>query len=351
MSTAAPTTVTSEELLGAVAALVDRAPSLDALRAHRLQLLAAAIWRERGLAIPPELRADERWAACNALAAPPALERACAACEGPLLLMKGPEVAAAYPRPGTRLFADLDLLVPDPEAVQRSLLAAGFRELEFPDGWRERHHLTPLEWPGMTLLIEVHAAPKLPPFLPAIDPGELFAAAVPSRTGVAGLLAPEPSAHAVLLAAHAWAHRPLGRLADLLDIAALLSQGADRVRAGEIARRWGWLRMWELTLSALDCVLYDAPAPVALRTWARYVREARDLSVLEYQLLRLAGPVVASGRRAACRTAVRTVGQAITPWPGGTWREKLPRTRLALADAFAPKALHDRRLARQPWQR
>ena len=50
--------------------------------------------------------------------------------------MKGPEVAAHYPVPSDRPFGDLDLLVEDPEAAQRALIAAGFVEFGEPDGIR-----------------------------------------------------------------------------------------------------------------------------------------------------------------------------------------------------------------------
>ena len=77
--------------------LIDRAPSLEALRAHRLQLLAASLWRSRGRPLPSGLREEERRATMTALAAAAVLRRVRAAYEGRLMLMKGPEVAASYP--------------------------------------------------------------------------------------------------------------------------------------------------------------------------------------------------------------------------------------------------------------
>ena len=56
----------------------------------------------------------------------------------------------------------------------------------------------------------------------AVPPtAELLRTGGSSATGVPGLLALEPARHAVVLAVHAWAHVPLGRLGRLIDVAAL----------------------------------------------------------------------------------------------------------------------------------
>ena len=98
----------------------------------------------------------------QALAVPPLLERVRAACDGPLVVMKGPEVAARYAEPSTRPFRDLDLLACDAAAVQRSLLDAGFQVAGEPELYVDIHHLRPLYWPGLPLVIEVHQRPKWP---------------------------------------------------------------------------------------------------------------------------------------------------------------------------------------------
>ena len=72
------------------------------------------------------------WPPPRAMAAPALLERIRTATEGPLLLVKGPEVARLYPDPALRCFRDLDILVPDAPATQRQLLAAGFQETGDP---------------------------------------------------------------------------------------------------------------------------------------------------------------------------------------------------------------------------
>ena len=76
------------------------------------------------------------------------------------MLFKGPETAAHYPHPALRRFWDLDLLVPDAGATQRSLLKAGFREVGDPALYADIHHLRPLTLPGLPLAVEVHDRPK-----------------------------------------------------------------------------------------------------------------------------------------------------------------------------------------------
>jgi hypothetical protein len=330
--------------------LVDRAPSLDALRAHRLQLLAATLWEADGRAVPAELRPDRLRATAMALAAPTVLARARSAADGRLLLFKGPEVAAAYPETGARYFHDLDLIADDPVATQRALLAAGFVEDHFADGFPDAHHLCPLSWPGMPLGIEVHREPMLPPWLPAPPTGELFAGAVPSATGIDGVLAPAPAVHALLLAAHAWAHRPLGRVGDLLDIAVVLPR--ERwPEAAVIARRWGWSRLWSLTAATAAAVVYGAQPTLTARALGRHLGGVRDLAVAEYYALRLLGPAAAAPYReapSAIRDELLELGR---PAVNESWRQKVMRVHAAVRYARAPKAAHDVYNNHNPWSR
>ena len=143
--------------------LIDRAATLDDLRAHRLQLLAASLWLAEGRPVPDELRADRRYAATMALAAPALLERARAAYDGPLMLIKGPEVAACYPEPSARHFRDLDLLAEDPERAQRALLAAGFEET----GSDAAHHLPPSAGPVFRSVSRSTGRPSCRPGCPS----------------------------------------------------------------------------------------------------------------------------------------------------------------------------------------
>ncbi len=117
-----------------------------------------------------------------------------------------------------------------------SSLAAGFVEEDDPEGiWVGIHHLPRLGWPGTTLAVEIHSEPKWPDGLRPPHNEELFEAAVPSEVGVADVLAPLPAHHALLLAAHAWAHQPLGRARDLVDVGALRAE-ADGAELERLAR-------------------------------------------------------------------------------------------------------------------
>jgi hypothetical protein len=323
--------------------LVDSSPSLTALRVHRLQLIAADLWRRRGQAVPPELREDERRASLMALAAPVLLERARAAYDGQLVLMKGPEAASQRPDPGTRYFRDLDLLAENPAAAQAALIGAGFVEVGEPSEYATAQHLCPLAWPGLPLVVELHREPNRPPWLPGAPIGELLTLAVPSATGITGLRAPSPAAHALLLAAHAWTDQPFGRLSDVVDIAAVLSQ-VERGDAYELARGWGWERLWQTTISLVDGVLIGGRQPRGLSTWARHLSSARDRSVLEDHIARIAGPACAVPRRRVPAVVGHWMRQTATPRNGEPWPPKLRRAGLAVAHAFTSKAEHDKNL-------
>jgi hypothetical protein len=330
--------------------LIDRAPSLEALRAHRLQLLAASLWRSRGDQLPSDLREEERRATMTALAAVAVLRRARAAYAGRLMLMKGPEVAASYPEPRTRPYTDLDLLAEDPAGAQQALLAAGFIACVDERDHSRAQHLDPLIDPELGLIVEIHRRPNCPARLVAPATDELFSLAVPSVTGIDGLLAPSPPAHALLLAAHAWAHHPLGRIGDLIDVAAILPRD-ERPAAAALARRWGWGRMWRTTVCVADALLGSAPKPLALRTWARHLVTVSELSVLDNHVVRMVAPGFAlAPANVPLGIATELRGYAELN-PGERWPRKLGRTAIALRDAFTVKSQHDSRVGLNPWHR
>ena len=59
---------------------------------------------------------------------------------------------------------------------------------------------------------------------------ELLAAASPRDGGPAGILVLPPEHHLLLLAAHSWAHEPLRRLRDIVDMALVAGSGRSRLR-------------------------------------------------------------------------------------------------------------------------
>jgi len=287
--------------------IMGRAQSVDALRAHGVGLLAALAWRAQGREVPSRLRADERDAANAATAAPLLLGHARAAYDGRLVLIRGPEVAAYYPDPALRPFKDLDLLVDDPDAAQAALLAHGFVEVGGSAPYGRIDHLGALAWPGLPLAIELHRELNEAPWLQSRGAAELLARTQPSATGVAGVLAPVPAVHALLLAVHGWGREPLRRLLDLIDVAAVLAK-ADYRLADEVARRWGQERLWRTTIAAVDAVLRGGGHHAALALWSRHLASARERTVLETRLARWAGPVCSLPRKDALRAA--TVGFA-----------------------------------------
>jgi hypothetical protein len=320
-------------------ALVDRAPSVAALRAHGLHLLAARSWRARGRIVSPDLRAEEHRAAMLALAAPVVLDRARAAYGGQLMLMKGPEVARHYRDPGARAFRDLDLLVDDPPAAQRALVAAGFIEGGHPDRYARAQHLRPLAWPGLPLVVELHRRPNCPPWLQPPPTHTLLDLGVPSRAGVDGVLAPAPPVHALLLAAHGWAHRPLGRIADLIDVLAVLGS-ADRAAANDLALEWRWEGLWGAVIAAADALMAGQQRPASLSIWARHLERARERSVLETHLARVAAPAWALPLSGAPRSVGAALVHSASRDSEEHWADKLRRSRLAVAHALMPESAH-----------
>jgi Uncharacterised nucleotidyltransferase len=335
----------ADPLWGAVDRLIDRAPRLSDLRSHRLELLALRRWRILGLPVPEELLDEERRSALHTLTAPLVLERVRAALDGPMLLLKGPEVAARYPDPVERPFADLDVLVPDAAAAHRSLLAVGFRPIGDPALYVNIHHLRPLAWGGLPLPVEIHARPKWIAHRCAPSTEELLEDATTAVLGVDGVLAPSHLHHALLLAAHSWAHEPLRRLRDLVDIAAV-SQGIDRAVLELQAEEWNIPKLWRTTANALDALISGGRTPVALRIWARNLAKVRERTVLENHLERwLSNSWALSGRESA-RLVVRTVAREVKPEAGETWHEKLMRTGRALGNASRRRSEHEATIGR-----
>lgn len=324
--------------------LVDRASRASDLTFHGLELFAARRFRDTGREAPPELREAERVSATLGLIAPLVIERVRAAYDGPAVLMKGPEAACSYPDPTLRPFRDLDLLVPSAAETHRALLDAGFQPAGIPERYHGIHHLQPLYAPGLPLLVEVHDRPKWIAGLPQPSREELLAATMPSRFAPDAALAFEPALHAIVLAAHSWAHLPLGRLIHLLDLAAVAAE-ADRTEIDRLAERYGMRRVWRASIATADALFEGGPRPWSLRIWARNLEQARERNVLEAHLARwlpawwTLSPVVA-----ARETAGRAV-RSLMPRPDETWRTKARRTAYAVRGAFRRLSDHHQHLA------
>jgi hypothetical protein len=311
------------------------APSSAALHHHQVGALGARARRRRGLPVDAHLRAAEQAAAVGALSSRYLLRRIRAAVEGPLVLMKGPEAAASYRQPEARLFKDLDLLTADVDATYSSLLAAGFVETTGGSFVPPTYHCLPLMWPGIPLTIELHNAPRNVPEMPVPSFETLLCLTRPTRTGVEGILGLVPSAHAVLLAVHAWSHGPLERLGPLIDVAAVLADG-DRAAADAHARNWGCERLWRTTVSCIDALMMSGPRTIASRTWARHLFSAREPSVLESHVARIAAAAWGLPRSRAGLGVGRELKKTALVCGEDTWPEKLYRARRAVRHAVTP---------------
>ncbi|HSK15142.1 MAG TPA: nucleotidyltransferase family protein [Gaiellaceae bacterium] len=333
-------------------ALIDAAPGLQALRAHRLQLLAGRRWRETGVEVPEALRAEERLAAVRDAIAPDLLGRVRAATDQPLVLLKGPEIARRYPGHALRHFIDLDLLVPDADRLQAELLAAGFELAEGPawafrladdrDLFVDKHHCHPLRWAGWPLRIEIHRRPSWPGWLPQ-PPAERFLELAEPAQEEEGILTLPPGPHALVLAAHLWVSNPFARLRDALDVALLLEE-AERGEVEALAREWGVDRLWATTSAVVESVLLGGRRPAAQRLWGRHLASAREQTVLEIHTTRWASPFWALPPHRAIRVAAAGVARDLRPAVAEPWGPKLRRSLRALGNARAPKSEHEEEL-------
>jgi Uncharacterised nucleotidyltransferase len=334
--------------------LIDAAPGLPALRAHRLQLLAARRWRATGREVPDDLRAEERLAAIRDAIVPELLGRVRAATEQPVVLLKGPEIARRYPGQALRHFIDLDLLAPDADRLQVELLAAGFEKAEAPrwafrldgdaDLFVDKHHCHPLRWSGWPLRLEIHRRPSWPAWLPGPPVDLLLGAAAP--TDPDGTLTLPPGPHALVLAGHLWVSNPFARLRDVLDIALLL-QEADRSEVQELADAWGIGRLWATTRAVVEAVLLGGKKSSAQRLWARHLAHAREQTVFEMHVARWASPFWALPPRRALAVAIASVRSDLRPAANEPWRAKLRRSARALAHAGTASSEHRRELGRE----
>jgi hypothetical protein len=336
---AAPVTVAS--LWAGVDRLVERAGPGAALTLHRLEPLAARRLRALGREVPEDLAESERLGAAFALAVPVHLQRARAAVDGPLLVAKGPELAARYPDDSLRVYRDLDLFAPDAGAVQGALVAAGFAETGDPDYYAGAPHLRPLAWPGLPMELEVHERPNWPRWLEPPSVAELFEDAVPSATGIDGVLAPAPERHALLVATHAWMHGPLERARDLLDVG-LLAAEADRAELERLARAWGIEKLWAATLALVEGIFLDGRPPRAQRGWARNLAALSERTVLERHVARWVAWYTAFPPGLAVRAMLDELRADLSPLGDEGWRRKARRSARALRNAFVPRSEHDR---------
>lgn len=330
-------------LRGGIDRFLDRvAPRAAA--AHGIAPLAARRLEATGRSVPDAIRYEAQVAALANVLASRLLAKVRAAVDGPLLVFKGPEIAARYPG-SARSFADVDVVVDDARRAQLMLRAAGFVQVPDSGGiYVGIHHLPPLCHPAVPLLaVEVHREPKWPRGRPPPTVAELFEAAVPSVCGVDGVAAPAPEHHALLLAAHGWEHEPLRRVRDVLDVA-LAKDGLNDAEIRLLARRWQIQGIWDVTCATADALFLGFRRSWPMRTWARHLADAGEQTVLEHHLQRWLSPNVGTPPARAVARTMRNVAADLRPAFDDTWPQKLDRTGRALLHAFASRAAHEQSL-------
>jgi hypothetical protein len=320
----------------------------EALSQHGLGPIVAYRLRALGRPVPELFAREERAAGAAHMVAPALLARACAAYDGPLVMLKGLEVAARYPA-RSRRFGDIDLLADDADAAQDALLGAGFRlqDRDWPppgyDLVRNPHyHMHPLVWPGLGLRLEVHKRVKWPKGLVAPPTREIIEASVPNTFGVEGLLVPDARHQAVLLATHAWGEVVMRNLRELLDVT-LFAAELDRAELARIAARWGFQPGWKTTLAVADWLYRGRSEPAAVKVWARYLRTLREPTVAEMHVQEWVSPFWLVPPQRALRKTWLAVLRDLRPEPHQTWGAKLRQTGIAILHPLSRASEHDRR--------
>ena len=165
---------------------------------------------------------------------------------------------------------------------------------------------------------------------PALE--EILEASVPCSIDVPGVLAPHPRHHAIILAVHAWRHRPLLCLRDLVDVAAVSSLVAHSDLDRQ-ARDWGVERVWKTTSGAIDALFFGGQTTIPLRTWARHLVSVREQTVLERHVAHFGCGYWEVGPAEATSRLGTVLKEELSPAEGETWRQKLRRILGALRDA------------------
>ena len=251
------------------------------------------------------------------------------------MLFKGAELACRYP--AGRRFADVDLLTPQAAEIQKTLLAAGLSSTRTGSS-------APIT---CRLLLADPAAPDRDPSRRQVAGGSPPARRRGDRRGRRALaprdqafLAPRPAHHALILTAHAWSHRPLTSLRDLVDIAVLGTE-AEPGEIEAVAAAWSLTPIWRTTRAAIDGVFFGGRRTFPLRTWARHLPAVRDRTVFESHLERWLADYSGRPLGRALLNTPRVVQSEFGLAPDDTWGEKLTRSFAALRHPSMALSRHD----------
>ena len=314
----------------------------ETLGAHGLHLIAASQWRSSGASVPQDFQDAERLRAISTPAAAMLLKRIRATVPGKIILLKGPELASYFPDPMLRPFVDIDILTPDAADTQARLLQAGFREGRDDLNFHDLHHHTPLRYPGLPLAVEIHSTPKWLSWMSPPSTSQLLDASVPSSTGLDGIETLDPAHHAMVVAAHAWSHAPLGHLLRLIDLQ-YISEGQDPEKLRRLAADWGLGGVWQTSQVAINAVFYEGPRGHGLtRRWIDQLARGHERSVSEQFLARALAPLWAPTLPAKITGLSAEMRSLILPEYLATWNQRAQRGYRAL--------LHSRQSMSQYWQ-
>jgi hypothetical protein len=100
--------------------------------------------------------------------------------------------------------------------------------------------------------------------------------------------------------------------------------------------------MWRSTDAAIAAVLHGASRPFALGIWARHLHEARERTVLESRVQRLAGPAWALPPHRVPGAMVRAAGVHLRRHDDEPWRTKLVRTGRLVRGVSLPRSEVDK---------
>ena len=315
--------------------------------AHGVAPLAAYRLRRLGEPVPAALQPYEQLARMATLTAIPLLRRLRDLADGPLVLVKGAEVASLYPGLA-RSFGDIDLLAVEGRALHTALKQEGFVESAYPDDFSEYRHLHPLQAPRVWLEVEIHVRPIVPDGYRPPPLAEVVEASVPSAVGVEGVSAPHPAHHALMLAAHAWDDtEALLSLRDLIDVAAVAQQASDAELSGT-ARAWGLSGIWETTRRVADALFAGGRRTTALRIYGRHLEAVRERTVLENHLWRWCAPFSELPIHRALLALPAVLGKELRPDPGERWTEKVRRVGLGVLHPQRAMSVHTGSWRRDP---
>jgi hypothetical protein len=302
--------------------LIAAAPPTANYHAHGIGPLVAWRLREQGEPVLEALQESVRRSAYAAVTAAPLLQRIREAVSGPIIVLKGPEIAAAYPSPALRPYGDLDLLVPNLERAEAELLSAGFKCTGSEHDILPNYiHDLPLRFAHLPLAIELHRRPGWLSWMHAPSNDALFHIAVPSATGVDGVLALPPVEHTLFLAVHSWRHGPYHSLLHLIDIA-LMREQTDPGALAHTAQAWGLQNLWNRTTATIDRLFYDGtekPDPLDA-LWSRHLNQIRPRTRWEYYLATRTNGLAAPTLPARISAVTRDILATFTLRPGETPR-------------------------------